>query len=235
MPDTKISALAALTGANLAAADLAVVVDVSDVTMAASGTTKMVTVADLAVRTGLRSPSPTLTGRWGIPGVGVTGMIGKDTAKNFRSYFPFPVSGSITVTDFRTEVTFGYAGGAQRWALYEWTDTCKPGALLGAIGTTDGTTSGDKTVTGLTLTVANRWVAVSLISTQTGTTGVGQRYYRGGVPGSTLVTGLSGIVVSNELAEVYSVTDPNPGPDWTGGQFGTTGFEYPFSLRWTVN
>lgn len=48
MADTKISALAALTGANTAVGDLAVVVDVSDMTMAASGTDKSVTVAELA-------------------------------------------------------------------------------------------------------------------------------------------------------------------------------------------
>lgn len=48
MANTKISALTAITGANLAASDLAVVVDVSDTSMAASGTTKKTTVTDLA-------------------------------------------------------------------------------------------------------------------------------------------------------------------------------------------
>jgi len=47
MPDTKISALTTLTGANLAAGDLMVVVDVSDVTMAASGTNKDIVSSDL--------------------------------------------------------------------------------------------------------------------------------------------------------------------------------------------
>jgi hypothetical protein len=47
VPDTKISALTALTG--LAKSDLFVVVDVSDTTMAASGTTKYITAANVGV------------------------------------------------------------------------------------------------------------------------------------------------------------------------------------------
>lgn len=48
MADTKISDLTAIAGASLASTDLTVVVDVSDTTMAASGTDKKTTVADLA-------------------------------------------------------------------------------------------------------------------------------------------------------------------------------------------
>lgn len=48
MADTKITDLTALTGANSASTDLAVVVDVSDSTMAASGTDKKMTLAELA-------------------------------------------------------------------------------------------------------------------------------------------------------------------------------------------
>lgn len=47
MPDSKITALAALAGANLAAGDVFPVVDVSDTSMAASGTTKQMTTAEL--------------------------------------------------------------------------------------------------------------------------------------------------------------------------------------------
>jgi hypothetical protein len=48
MADTKVSALAALLGVNAAAGDLLTVVDVSDTTMAASGTNKSITLAELA-------------------------------------------------------------------------------------------------------------------------------------------------------------------------------------------
>lgn len=47
MADTKISALTALLGASLASDDLVPVVDVSDTTMAASGTTKAMTITNL--------------------------------------------------------------------------------------------------------------------------------------------------------------------------------------------
>lgn len=48
MADTKVTALAALTGANSDDADVVPVVDVSDTSMAASGTTKKMTIAELA-------------------------------------------------------------------------------------------------------------------------------------------------------------------------------------------
>lgn len=48
MADTKITALAALTGLNAADGDVIPVVDVSDTSMAASGTTKYMTMAELA-------------------------------------------------------------------------------------------------------------------------------------------------------------------------------------------
>lgn len=53
MADTKISALTALTGANLADADLLPIVDVSDTTMAASGTDKSMTTLEAAKGIGL--------------------------------------------------------------------------------------------------------------------------------------------------------------------------------------
>lgn len=48
MADTKVAALASLTGANSATGDIVVVVDVSDTTMAATGTDVKMTVAEFA-------------------------------------------------------------------------------------------------------------------------------------------------------------------------------------------
>lgn len=59
MADTKSSALTALTGANLAATDLLMAVDVSDTTMAASGTNKKMTAAEFL--TGLATISASAT------------------------------------------------------------------------------------------------------------------------------------------------------------------------------
>ncbi len=52
MANTKISDLAALAGASIASGDLFVLVDVSDTTMAASGTDKKTTLADLVTAVG---------------------------------------------------------------------------------------------------------------------------------------------------------------------------------------
>jgi hypothetical protein len=52
MADTKITDLASLTGANSADTDVVPLVDVSDTSMAASGTTKKITIAELAKAVG---------------------------------------------------------------------------------------------------------------------------------------------------------------------------------------
>lgn len=59
MADAKITALTALTGANLADGDMFVVVDISDTTMAASGTDKNITPQDLFVYLGGRVQAAT--------------------------------------------------------------------------------------------------------------------------------------------------------------------------------
>lgn len=52
MANTKISDLTAITGASLASGDLTVVVDVSDTSMASTGTDKKTTIADIATAVG---------------------------------------------------------------------------------------------------------------------------------------------------------------------------------------
>ena len=53
MADTKITDLTALTGANVATTDPLVIVDVSDTTMAPSGTTKKIASSELAIGLGI--------------------------------------------------------------------------------------------------------------------------------------------------------------------------------------
>lgn len=78
MPDTKVSALTALTGANIASNDIFPLVDVSDTTMAASGTTKKTTRADLQTYVGgtvvADTPTLNLTQTWNSGGVTFTGI-----------------------------------------------------------------------------------------------------------------------------------------------------------------
>lgn len=56
MAATKISALTSIAGSAIAAGDLWTVVDVSDTTMAASGTNKKLTTTDLVSAIELNSP-----------------------------------------------------------------------------------------------------------------------------------------------------------------------------------
>lgn len=56
MPAMKISELTPITGVNVATGDLFPVVDVSDNTMAASGTNKSLTAAEIARAVELNSP-----------------------------------------------------------------------------------------------------------------------------------------------------------------------------------
>ncbi len=60
MADTRISDLAALTGANVADGDLEPVIDISDTSMAASGTDKKITTAEKAIAMNLRDPGSLL-------------------------------------------------------------------------------------------------------------------------------------------------------------------------------
>ena len=52
MPDQKISALASLAAGSVVPGDLLEIVDVSDTTMAATGTNKQITVNNLRAATG---------------------------------------------------------------------------------------------------------------------------------------------------------------------------------------
>jgi hypothetical protein len=73
MPDTKITALTALTTAD-PATDMFPVVDVSDTTMAASGTTKRISINNiLACSPSATLASATITGALGAAGLNVTG------------------------------------------------------------------------------------------------------------------------------------------------------------------
>lgn len=72
MADTKISALTALTGANLAKLDEFVVNDVSDTTMAASGTDKKMTSEELANAFAAGNYQPKISAgaeQWVMPGM----------------------------------------------------------------------------------------------------------------------------------------------------------------------
>jgi hypothetical protein len=108
MADTKVSALTALTGANSAAGDKLLIVDVSDTTMAASGTTKSITLDELQAFAGV----PFILSRTAIP-------------------FIWLSSGSIGDNGALTGVTAlpqTYSGGAYIWLPADSIDATTPAA-----------------------------------------------------------------------------------------------------------
>lgn len=98
MADTKVSALAALTGINVAGGDLFPMVDVSDTTMAASGTDKSITATELMLAmnapTSVRITSTVSTTTTAL--ANVTSLVVSVTSGN-NYYFKFGVIYTSTV------------------------------------------------------------------------------------------------------------------------------------------
>src|SRR5476651_919622 len=94
MPDTKISELASQTGAALAIGHLFVTVDISDTTMAASGTDKSLTLPQVLL--GLFA-SPSFTGT--VTGAGPTVLYGTAPATQTTNYDIVDVANGIAVTN----------------------------------------------------------------------------------------------------------------------------------------
>ena len=96
MADTKITDLASLTGAGSASTDLAVVVDVSDTTMAASGTDKKMTLAELA--TAITTHGSLATD------AELAAHTGDTTDAHAASAITFTPVGTIAATDAQTAI-----------------------------------------------------------------------------------------------------------------------------------
>lgn len=87
MADTKISALTTLADSALVSGDYFVVVDVSDTSMAASGTTKKIAATGVAPITGTWTPA--ITGTTSNPTVTYTTQVGKYTKINNICFYSF--------------------------------------------------------------------------------------------------------------------------------------------------
>lgn len=104
MADTKISALTTLADSALVAGDYFVVVDVSDTSMAASGTTKKIAATGVAPITGTWTPA--ITGSSSNPTVTYTTQVGKYTKINNICFYSFFIrintysggSGNVTIS-----------------------------------------------------------------------------------------------------------------------------------------
>ena len=162
MADTKISALTALTAP--ASGDLIPIVDISDTTMAASGTTKRVTQADLAA-----SFSP----NWAAPGT-----IGSTT----------PNTGAFTSLS-ATGITTVASGTALLPSIVSTTGTADTGLWFPAADTLAASTAGSERIrisstgnVGIGTTVPNSKLSLPIgteLAFQSGATTVGQLAFSG--------------------------------------------------------
>lgn len=160
MADTKITALGALTGANSADADVLPVVDVSDTSMAGSGTTKYMTIAELAkaIGDGGRLVLDTVSGTPTPPTDGVT-LFTRAAARRLPAF----VDPSGVDSSLQPHI------GANKAAWFQCTGNATtvvtPGITLTAIGTA---TAANWAATNM-LTASRRLSYIS--STTAGTSG----------------------------------------------------------------
>jgi hypothetical protein len=163
MADTKISALTAL-GAAPATGDLVPVVDVSDTTMAGSGTTKKLTVAELFTSPALTTPNlgtpsaGTLTNCTGLPVAGVAGLgTGVATALGINvgsagapvtlnGALGTPSSGAVTNLTGTASININGTVGATTPSAGTFTSATADNVFVGSGGKVDFG-SGDVTVT----------------------------------------------------------------------------------------
>jgi hypothetical protein len=134
--DTKISALAALTGANVAAGDLATLVDVSDTTMAASGTNKKITIDELVIALQARGMPRVmqLTAQHAISSTTPTKVTGLDLTLEAGTFiFEYWLIVQSATSTVAPQFNFNFTGTATtaNW-WYEYADTSA--TLLAAIG-----------------------------------------------------------------------------------------------------
>ena len=132
MANKRISELTTITGANLADADLLVVVDVSDTTMASSGTNKKITMAELAkdsaltdnliAKTTLTTDGDVLTRAAGAPARITRADLAQDSAFSSR-YAPIATIGRVAGRYYRPAVG---ANSALAFALANGTEFAVP-------------------------------------------------------------------------------------------------------------
>ena len=155
MAKTKITALTELTDTNIAIGDLIPIVDISDTSQAASGTTKKVTITSLAtaVASAFSGDSPTFV-NLNTTGTTTLGDSGDATTVNGT----LAVTGATTLTGTGTTLTLNPASGDAGYTLK--TNSTTRGGM--SIDSTGNNYIGGLEQYGLGIFVANKEFAVSV-------------------------------------------------------------------------
>jgi len=168
MADSKITALASISTATDPAVDPLVIVDVSDTSMAASGTSKKVTLNNLL------SSSPTATGAFSVTGLvtagsaTITGAATVGTTLGVTGVSTFAAGTALlpaltTTGDVNTGIYYPAAdtfavttGGTERYRV-----DSSGNLLIGTTGTTGDITNDKRTTGGIFTTINNLTIFVS--------------------------------------------------------------------------
>lgn len=157
MADTKISALTDIS-TSLADADLFVAVDVSDTSMAASGTDKKLTAANLKAYVGGIYPHMGTGRYWGTPNTNALLSFAFSTGEMY--FTPLWVPVAMTVDRISINVQSGIASGTHRLGIYSSNSNGVPSSLVLDAGTVATTASGVKEITiSQALTPGVYWLA----------------------------------------------------------------------------
>ena len=157
MADTKITDLTDISTA-LADADLFVAVDVSDTSMAASGTDKNLTAANLKAFIGGVYPHTGTTRYMGSPNFNTLASFAFSTGELYYTPVWLPVA--ITADRLAINVQSGIASGTTRLGIYSSTSAGVPSSLILDAGTVATTSSGVKEITiSQALTPGLYWLA----------------------------------------------------------------------------
>ena len=146
----KITDLGSQTGAGLATGDLLETVDISDTSLAGTGTNKKITVQELALGHGLGMARPTVSGSRDLmwPGAYISGLADA-IALTAGTYFYFPavVTQQLTLASIKTEVFNASAASNIRMGIYTADSNWQPQTLLFDSGSISSATTGVKSFT----------------------------------------------------------------------------------------
>lgn len=133
----------------------------------AVGTNGQVLTADSAETTGVKWATPSgggsgagknwLSAIWGLPGVTLVSGIGNESSSANTLYMvPFKIDTAATLTDIAINVgTAGTAGTNARLGIYSKDATGTQWTLVNDAGTVSIASTGDKTLTGLSISLAS--------------------------------------------------------------------------------
>lgn len=211
----KITDLGSLTGANFNAGDLLEVVDVTDTSLAATGTNKKSRADEVAIGLGnlrLAFPYIYVGSSYLRAFVPIINSSSESAGTTVRAY-PCWAPRAVTITSFGFNVTTSEGGASMRVGMY--TDNVgQPNTLIAELGDASVASTGNVTVTGLSqaLPAGPFWIAHCLHSSSN------TAQFRGTNNSVYSFGSHSGV---NFAAASLGVISPNSGSSGLPGSFGT--------------